>query len=128
MFSEDITYIGIIAMVVGGAFAVIKMALELITITLRSKFGSGNNPHFLKESMETILPLITKEVPNRPGELMIWRETNGKLRQEINRLATAIDALTEIIKDVRGAARESANESREARMISEKVLTQLLAG
>lgn len=128
MFSEDITYIGIIAMVVGGAFAVIKMALELITITLRSKFGSRNNPHFLKESMETILPLITKEVPNRPGELMIWRETNGKLRQEINRLATSIDALTEITKDVRGAARESANESREARMMSEKVLTQLLAG
>jgi len=142
LLGNDITGLGLIAMVIGGTFAVVKMALGLATTTLKARFGGeeleeehsdtyNNRDQILlelHESMNDIHPLIMEPVPNRPGERMIWRETNGKLREEIRRLSTSIDALTEIIKDVRGAARESANESREARAASEKVMAHLLAG
>lgn len=139
----DITGLGIIAMIVVGTFKILEMALKFGSATVKARLRKGDvEPEgdiavyaqrdellkTIKEGIDTILPIIEEPVPNRPGEKMIWRETNGKLREEIRRLSVSIDALTEIIKDVRGAARESANESREARMASEKVLSQLLAG
>ena len=139
----DITGLGIIAIIVVGTFKVLNKALEFGATALKARIhrndpkpevdGSiyGRRDEILEEiqdGINAILPIIQEPVPGRPGQKMIWRDTNGKLREEIGKLSISIDALTEIIKDVRGAARESANESREARVMSEKVLHQLLAG
>lgn len=139
----DITGLGIIAVIVVGTFKILEMALKFATAAIKTRIHR-NDPESesdgsiysrrdeilekIEDGISAILPIINEPVPGRPGEKMIWRETNGKLREEIRRLSVSIDALTEIIKDVRGAARESASESREARLISEKVLHQLLAG
>jgi len=128
MLENDLTAMVVLATTVGMSFALMKHVLDysLKVIKERKNGGKGSNPssHIkdIKEKVGDIHEVVMEQVPGMPGQKLVWKgndvELKGEitsLREEVKKLASAIDALSGIVSENRGSNNEVMNFLRELR-------------